>query len=700
MRITKSGVSEYVALAPNVILPSTEPPLDVPPPNEHALLEIPIDIVRLILECVVESDGIVSAGKKGGRSQRVLNGSAPVLAACCLLSRSFYLIAREMLYASIVVPGPLVQEDVVSQLWLDDAGAVTPRKLVESLADNPHLAHLVRHITIEFKQEQLSPPRLASQLITRLLDLCSGADSFRLSSPGDAWAACASALTSRRSRLRRLELRGVTEAPENGRITRILQLSPGLQVLTLENISWMALPSATNNPPSLSHLTIALHLTEPHTLPSILQNSKDSLRSLDLHVSSHHFLSILTTFTSLRHLTLTIFDLALDHRIRPQDTDSTLVDSIISTFPQLTIKKLSLVVGPSSRSGDTVAVLSSLPPTLQSLHITHVEPHILLDFLGSDRSPNLRDIELRRGQGPILTYQAWVSSCLTEPGFLEACAGRGMVVHGGDHSASPVFSVERAAFETLEQYLQPALDLRQPPKFAPTRDDARVSAARKPVEEALAFLMFAISMLVILVLGLSIAYHHEAGKVDHLTNQVWGFESGEIYQAQQATIVTLNVQLDSTLEQLERTATLLGEADVKLKECRTGLESDIVEIAKRLGTGGDSGVCSDSVSSWSFGYTSTATLHPSLRINTHRIPFDSHSGHVWVTRDTLLPKSNSSPHIVGYKIRATRRGGNGWWKRGEMEEFGGSTISFQAIGTPFLTAQYEAEIFFVEGEAC
>ncbi|KAK4700093.1 hypothetical protein P7C70_g6156, partial [Phenoliferia sp. Uapishka_3] len=50
---------------------------------------------------------------------------------------------------------------------------------------------------------------------------------------------------------------------------------------------------------------------------------------------------------------------------------------------------------------------------------------------------------------------------------------------------------------------------------------------------------------------------------------------------------TLRSQHKSTLEQLERTATLLDKAEAEHKERRTArLESNVVEIAKRLGTEG------------------------------------------------------------------------------------------------------------------
>lgn len=88
-------------------------------------------------------------------------------------------------------------------------------------------------------------------------------------------------------------------------------------------------------------------------------------------------------------------------------------------------------------------------------------------------------------------------------------------------------------------------------------------------------------------------------------------------------------------------------------------------------------------------------MHPTFPIRSLIIPFTSATGILKITRDNFSTIPDARVHIVGYTVRATQRGGNGWWRRTGLDEFGGDSVDFQAEGTKLWAAKYEAELYFL-----
>ena len=332
MRITKHHGPGPVPTT--LVLPPRDPPADVPLPFVLAP-EIPIDVIRLVLERLVEGPDVLAIRQAldGQQSSR----TPGLLAACCLVSRSFLELARQKLYDSVAVPGPFEEEDVVRSSTVSGGEATgwTPR-LVHSLADSPHLASLVRRMAFKFHDEKPTPPRLAGLLATRLLDLCPGVTQVRIESPGHAWVAVSNALTSRRSRLQRLELLNIVEDPHIGRVARVLAASPSLKALVLEDVTW-ATQQATIAPPPLQHLTIRLPGAPVSTFPTLLSQSKDTLSSLAISINAAHSFRDLQLFAALRDLSVTF---CLSGPNAAAEGRSLLDDSITSAFPHLSLTHL------------------------------------------------------------------------------------------------------------------------------------------------------------------------------------------------------------------------------------------------------------------------------------------------------------------------------------------------------------------------
>ncbi|PVF95491.1 hypothetical protein CPB86DRAFT_763883 [Serendipita vermifera] len=156
----------------------------------------------------------------------------------------------------------------------------------------------------------------------------------------------------------------------------------------------------------------------------------------------------------------------------------------------------------------------------------------------------------------------------------------------------------------------------------------------------------------------------------------------------------------------------IDEKEELKKQMESGVFVQFLDMVGKMGTGGDSWVCSDLTKSWSYGYSSTESPHSTITIQTWTAALNDvqHSAAPLVFPPTTDNTQPSTPdpaeaarldyRIIGYTVTSQNTSGsNGWWRIAQLPKFGmlGRAIEFYAQAAKWYgsTAKFEVTVYWV-----
>jgi len=223
-------------------------------------------------------------------------------------------------------------------------------------------------------------------------------------------------------------------------------------------------------------------------------------------------------------------------------------------------------------------------------------------------------------------------------------------------------------------------------------------------------------------------------------------EANELLEQCQSNKQDLKEQLADVRGEL---GTCVDQREELKRQMESGVFVQFLNMVSKMGSGGDSWVCSDTTPSWTFGYASNESPHPTIKVHSWTAELDDaqHSAVPLVfppsrssSKASLpVPPSPSVPsspeeaptlgrysqtrikpfssrpnsayakrvdvdknsiRVVGYSVTSLNTaGGNGWWRITKLPSFGveGTPIEFFAAAAHWAGSQakYEVTVYWV-----
>lgn len=182
----------------------------------------------------------------------------------------------------------------------------------------------------------------------------------------------------------------------------------------------------------------------------------------------------------------------------------------------------------------------------------------------------------------------------------------------------------------------------------------------------------------------------------------------------QKDALTLKGKLNDVTHDL---GTCVDEKEELKRQMESGVYVQFLDMVKKMGTGGDSWVCSDTTELWSYGYTHQESPHPTINIQTwtSELTDAQHSTSPLVFPPVSMRHNsrrgsseqpppeqiyNAASRIVGYTVSSGNlSGNNGWWRITKLPSFAvkGGTIEFFAQAAKWYgsAAKYQVTVFWV-----